>query len=136
MTSSQQNWSILSASTPDCSTSARPCSLCQPKCSDRGQVPTARTQKPLGGSAVTISSVHQNLFFFFFSYINTLRYRPVRGRRDHPGKDDIQRDEGRSSLHRKFYIAYDLLSGNIKQFNQPALNHPDSFTLPTNLRSN
>lgn len=43
-------------------------------------------------------------------------------------------DEGRSSLQRKFYIAYDLLSGNIKQFKQPTLNHSDSSTLPTTPR--
>lgn len=38
----------------------------------------------------------------------------------------LKHDEGRSSLQRKFYIAYDLLSGNIKQFKQPTLNHSDS----------
>lgn len=49
-----------------------------------------------------------------------------------PGKRQ-KHDEGRSSLQRKFYIAYDLLSGNIKQFKQPTLNHSDSSTLPTAL---
>lgn len=47
----------------------------------------------------------------------------------------MEHDEGRSSLHRKSSIAYDLLSVDIKQFNQPTLNHSDSFTLPTNLCS-
>lgn len=46
----------------------------------------------------------------------------------------LKHDEGRSSLQRKFYIAYDLLSGNIKQFKQPTLNHSDSSTLPTTPR--
>lgn len=86
-----------------------------------------------GAGAVAVSPIARTLFSSLRTA--TPRHRGVMERRDHCRKDGIKHDEGRSSLQRKLYIAYDLLSANIKQFNQPTLNHSDSFTLPTNLCS-
>lgn len=55
------------------------------------------------------------------------------------GKESSLRERGRSTtrgdhlFRKKCSIAYDLLSGNIKQFKKPTLNHSDSSTLPTTL---